>query len=166
MKTQITTDYNTLTFQAKREFDAPLSLVWRAYTEAKLLDQWWAPLPWKTETKLMDFRPGGKWMYDMVGPEGERHGAIQLFQEIEFEVYFSGIDAFADEDGKIIENMPVATWKNSFAVTEHGTTVIVEAVYPNKEALETVIQMGMDQGVAMAQDNLATLLSSLNTSEK
>ena len=30
-----------------REFDAPLEKVWKAWTEPKLLDQWWAPKPWK-----------------------------------------------------------------------------------------------------------------------
>lgn len=161
MNTQIKTDYENFTFQAKREFDAPVSLVWRAYTEKELLDQWWAPKPWKTETKSMDFRPEGKWEYDMVGPNGERHGGIQIFKEIVFEKYFSGIDAFADEQGNVNESMPVATWKNTFIPTENGTMVIVEAIYPNKEALEAVIKMGMDQGVSMAQDNLSELLNKI-----
>ncbi|NJL76808.1 MAG: hypothetical protein HC892_19110 [Saprospiraceae bacterium] len=82
MNTKIHIDFENFTFQAKREFDAPVSLVWRAYTEKALLDQWWAPKPWKTETKNIDFRPNGKWVYDMVGPDGERHGAIQIFKEI------------------------------------------------------------------------------------
>jgi len=161
VNTKINTDFEKFTFQAKREFDAPVSLVWRAFTEPELLDQWWAPKPWKTETKSMDFRPEGKWVYDMVGPEGERHGAIQIFEEIVFEKYFSGIDAFTDEKGNINESMPVATWKNTFVPTENGTMVIVVAVYPDKEALEIVIKMGMDKGVSMAHDNLAELLNTI-----
>lgn len=162
MKTEIKTDFENFTFQAKRAFDAPVSLVWKAYTEKALLDQWWAPKPWKTETKSIDFREGGKWIYDMVGPNGERHGAVQIFKEIVLEEYFSGIDAFLNEQGEINEEMPVASWKNSFLQTEHGTLVIVEATYPNKEALEFVIKMGMDKGVSMAHDNLAELLASIS----
>lgn len=161
MNTQINTDFEKFTFQAKREFLAPVSLVWRTYTEKELLDQWWAPKPWKTETKSMDFKPGGKWMYDMVGPKGERHGAAQIFKEIVFEKYFSGIDAFTDEQGNINETMPVANWKNTFLPTDNGTLVIVDAVYPNKEALEFVIKMGMDKGVSMAHDNLSELLNKI-----
>lgn len=161
MNTQIKTDLEKFTFQAKREFDAPLSLVWRTYTEKELLDQWWAPSPWKTETKSLDFRPEGKWVYDMVGPEGERHGAIQIFKEIVFEKYFSGIDAFLDEHGNINDAMPVAKWKNTFLQTHSGTLVIVDAIYPNKEALEFVIKMGMDKGVSAAHDNLAKLLNKI-----
>ena len=52
-----------------RHFDAPVDHVWRAWTEVDLLDQWWAPKPWKAETKTMDFRSGGSWLYAMIGPE-------------------------------------------------------------------------------------------------
>ena len=161
MSTKINTDFEKFTFQANREFNAPVSLVWRTYTEKDLLDQWWAPKPWKTETKSMDFKPDGKWIYDMVSPEGERHGAIQIFKEIVFEKYFSGIDAFIDEQGNINETMPVATWQNTFLQTENGTMVIVDATYPNKEALAFVIQMGMDIAVSAAPDNLTELLNKI-----
>ncbi|GIV37612.1 MAG: hypothetical protein KatS3mg032_1991 [Cyclobacteriaceae bacterium] len=161
MTTEIIVNPNTFTFQAKRIFHAPLALVWRAYTEPALLDQWWAPKPWKAETQSMDFTPGGKWIYDMVGPNGERHGAMQIFKEIVFEKYFSGIDAFVDEHGKINESMPVATWKNTFEAVGDQTLVTVYAQYPNKESLEFVIKMGMDKGVSMAHDNLSELLNKI-----
>jgi uncharacterized protein YndB with AHSA1/START domain len=161
MKTEIFTDFDKCTFQAKREFEASVSLVWKAYTEKELLDQWWAPKPWKTKTLSMDFRVGGKWVFDMINPQGERYGSIQIFKEIVFEKYFTGIDAFVDEQGNINESMPIATWKNTFLPTEKGTLVIVDATYPNKEALEFVIKMGMDKGVSMTHDNLAELLTSI-----
>ncbi|MDP4252983.1 MAG: SRPBCC domain-containing protein, partial [Bacteroidota bacterium] len=56
-----------------RAFDAPPDIVWRAWTESEILDQWWAPKPYRTETKTMDFREGGFWLYCMVGPQGDRH---------------------------------------------------------------------------------------------
>jgi uncharacterized protein YndB with AHSA1/START domain len=39
-----------------RAFDAPLEKVWKAWTTGGILDQWWAPKPYKAETKTMDFR--------------------------------------------------------------------------------------------------------------
>ena len=42
-----------------REFSAPVGKVWAAWTQQELLDQWWAPRPWKARTKSMDFREGG-----------------------------------------------------------------------------------------------------------
>ena len=49
-----------------REFAAPIANVWQAWTDSKLLDQWWAPRPFRAETKRMDFREGGQWLYAMV----------------------------------------------------------------------------------------------------
>lgn len=163
MKTEITTDLKQATFQAKREFNADISLVWRAWTEAELLNRWWAPAPWKCETKLMDFREGGKWIYEMVGPEGERHGAIQLYETIVKEDFFSGKDAFADEHGSINENLPVCKWKNTFVRTDKGTLVVSFAQYPNTEDLETVIKMGMAEGFTMTHKQLDKMLESLNS---
>ena len=161
MNTKITTDPDKRLFKAEREFAAAPALVWRCYTEAELLDQWWAPKPWKCETQSMDFTPGGKWIYDMVGPDGERHGAIQIFKEIVPVEYFNGTDAFTDEQGQINEDMPVASWENTFTPTENGTLVTITAVYPTREALETVLKMGMAEGVNMAQDGLRDLLEKL-----
>lgn len=161
MKTEIKINMENATFEARREYDAPVSLVWRAYTEAALLDQWWAPKPWKCETQSLEFKPGGKWIYDMVGPNGERHGAIQIINEIEFEKQFSGIDAFTDENGNINEDMPVASWQNSFIQTGNRTLVVTVAKYPNPDSLNAVLKMGMEQGLSMAQDGLDELLDSL-----
>ena len=48
---------NTLT--VVRAVAAPIDFVWAAWTEPELLDQWWAPKPYQTKTKSMDFREGG-----------------------------------------------------------------------------------------------------------
>src|SRR5215207_4001167 len=81
-----------------REFDAPVARVWKAWTEAQLLDQWWAPKPWKAVTTSMDFREGGSWRYFMQGPEGERHYCLVEYYTIQHEKSFTGKDAFADEN--------------------------------------------------------------------
>lgn len=161
MKTDITTDKAKGIFQAKRILNADVSLAWRAFTEPELLDQWWAPKPWKCETKSMDFKPEGKWVYDMVGPKGERHGAVQIFKEIVFEKYFSGVDAFTDEEGNINEEMPVAQWKTTFTPVANGTQILMETKYPDTESLETVLKMGMAEGIASAQENLDEVLEGM-----
>ena len=161
MKTEVTKDLENGVLKVSREFAADVSLVWKAWTQADLLDQWWAPRPWRTETKSMEFKPGGRWVYEMVGPSGERHGAVQIYSEIKKEDFFSGKDAFADSDGKINESLPVADWKNTFKRTPNGTLVITVAKYPSTEALQTVLNMGMEEGLTMAQGNLDELLMHL-----
>ncbi|HYG14458.1 MAG TPA: SRPBCC domain-containing protein, partial [Bacteroidia bacterium] len=77
MKNNLLMDFNVDKANRKikvtREFAAPLSQVWEAWTNSQVLDQWWAPKPWKAKTKTMNFTEGGYWLYAMVGPEGEEH---------------------------------------------------------------------------------------------
>ncbi len=161
MSTEVIKDLTNGILQVSREFEAGLPLVWRAWTEPELLDQWWAPKPWRCETISMDFRPGGKWIYAMVGPEGERHAGVQIYSEIQREAWFKGKDAFGDEQGNINEDLPVAVWENTFTSTPKGTLVKTTAKYPNPEALQTVLDMGMEEGLKMAQNNLDELLKQL-----
>ncbi len=63
MKTTFTKDVANNKMFITREFAGTVEDVWKAWTDPKLLDQWWAPKPWKAETKSMDFREGGRWVY-------------------------------------------------------------------------------------------------------
>lgn len=55
----------------ERVFDAPRDRVWRAWTDAAHLRQWWAPRPWETVDAVVEPRPGGRFFTHMRGPEGE-----------------------------------------------------------------------------------------------
>ena len=82
-----------------RNFDATPEQVWRAWTESELLDQWWAPKPWKANTKLMEFTEGGMWLYCMAGPNGEKHYSLVSYKTIDPEKAFTAKDNFCNEDG-------------------------------------------------------------------
>lgn len=147
---------NTIT--VKREFDAELSLVWDAYTKKEILDQWWAPKPWKTKTKTMDFREGGHWQYAMVGPNGEEHWCWAEYQNIIAQKSFTGLDAFADVNGNVNKDLPQSKWEISF--TAKGPVTLVETLitYPDLAQLEATINMGFKEGLTMAMTNLDALL--------
>ena len=106
-KTNITKDFKEKSVVLVREFEAPLADVWRAFTESKLLDQWWGPAPWRAETKSQDFRPGGFWLYAMVGPEDQRHWARMNYISINHHKSFEIEDAFCDEKGIVNAELPV-----------------------------------------------------------
>lgn len=61
------------TVEVKKEFDVSLELLWNAWTTSELLDKWWAPRPYVTKTKSMEFKKGGTWLYAMVSPANEIH---------------------------------------------------------------------------------------------
>ncbi|WP_020531174.1 SRPBCC family protein [Flexithrix dorotheae] len=158
--TKFTANKNVLT--VTRTFQAPVNLVWRAWTEADLLDQWWAPKPWKSQTKSMNFKTGGQRLYAMVGPEGEEHWGLTTYNQIQTGHSFTGEDAFCDKEGIVNNSLPVAQFDNQFLDEAANTTVIVTTKYASEEHLQQVIQMGMKEGLSMAYDNLDGVLKNLS----
>ena len=142
-----------------REFAAPLSKVWAAWTQSELLDQWWAPKPWKAITKKMEFKEGGDWLYVMAGPEGEEHWCRADFKSVSPMKSFEGIDAFCDPQGKINADFPVVHWYLNFSEAKNKTTVSVEIAFDSLTDLEKYIEMGFKEGFTMALGNLDELFA-------
>lgn len=138
----------------ERSFDAPLDLVWAAWTEAGILDQWWAPKPFTNHTKSLDFKEGGRWHYFMESPEGERHFCLFDYDKIQPGESYSGSDAFCDENQKILTNMPSTHWHNSFAPKEDQTIVNCQLTFKTFDDLEGIIKMGFKEGFTMGMENL------------
>ena len=158
---EFTIDKETNTVNVKREFDATLVLVWEAWTNPEILDEWWAPKPWKTETVSMNFREGGTWLYYMKGPEGERHYCKNDYQTIDIQKSFFGMDAFCDENGITNDDFPRTLWKNTFTQSDETTTVNIVAKYNSLEDLEKIIAMGFKEGFTMALGNLDNYFAAL-----
>ncbi len=78
----MTVDKAAKTVVVNKEFAAAQALVWDAFTTAELLDQWWAPKPYTSKTKHMDFRVGGRRFYAMVSPEGQENWQLQSYTSI------------------------------------------------------------------------------------
>ncbi|QDK81222.1 SRPBCC domain-containing protein [Spirosoma sp. KCTC 42546] len=154
-----TVDKTTKTVTFSREFDADLSLVWDAYTKQEILDQWWAPKPWTSKTKFMDFEVGGRRFYAMVSPEGEEHWAIQKYTSISPKTNFKLLNAFADKDEN--PELPGSEWDLTFSEHNGKTTVHISIYNESLARLEKMIEMGFKEGTAMTMKNLEELLVTL-----
>ena len=158
-ETIFTKDLTSKKIRVTREFDAPVEQVWKAWTESELLDQWWAPKPWKANTVSMDFRNGGSWLYYMEGPDGTRHYCRADYKSINTTKSYEGLDAFCDEEGNINTEFPRMNWKVEFSKSNTGTKVDVEITFTSVEDLEKIIEMGFKEGFAAAHTNLDELLA-------
>lgn len=138
----------------ERSFDAPVDLVWAAWTEADILDQWWAPKPYKAVTKSSNFTEGGQWHYYMLSPAGEKHWCIFDFEVIKPLEFFSGIDAFCDENAVVNNTKPRVEWENGFAANENQTIVNIQLKFSTLEDLQTIIEMGFKEGFTAGLENL------------
>lgn len=153
-------DKENSTVTVKREFAAPVSDVWAAWTESELLDRWWAPKPWKSRTKSMDFKVGGRRIYAMVGPAGEEHWALADYKSITPTSNFKFLDAFCDSDGNINKDLPRSDWNVDFGESGGSTIVDVAIRHENLSDLETIIEMGFEEGFTIALEGLDEILAS------
>lgn len=146
----------------KREFAANRQLVWDCYTKSELLNQWFAPKPFTTKTKSMDFSEGGHWVYAMVDPEGTEYWGRTDYTKIQPIDFYHSLDAFCDADGNINPDMPRAEWVVTF--TDFNSNAMVETIvtYKSLADLETVIQMGMEEGLKSTLEKLDDFLLELN----
>lgn len=158
-KTVFTKDKKNARLTVERVFSAARERVWTALTDAATLDLWWAPAPWKTETMTMDFRVGGHWHYAMHGPDGERHYGRMDYLEIEPGLRYKAEDVFADAAGKPNESLPKQLFDTTLVDEVDGTRVVIVIDYASLEDLEKIIEMGMQEGFSMAQDQLEALLA-------
>lgn len=151
-------DFDSNTVYVMKIYDAEVSKVWDYFTKAELLDQWWAPKPWKCETAKQDFTEGGIWLYSMVGPEGERHYAQVKYGEIMEHRSFDGVDAFCDENGNVNPDFPEVKWLFGFTGVEEGTKVTVNIHFPTTEAMNKLIEMGFEEGFKTGLNQLEEII--------
>ncbi|QEH41819.1 SRPBCC domain-containing protein [Chitinophaga sp. XS-30] len=150
---------NTITM--KREFMADRQLVWDCYTKSELLDQWFAPAPLTTKTSSMDFREGGHWLYAMVEPDGKEYWGRMDYLEIRPIDGYRGLDGFCDNNGVLNPELPQAKWDTTFSDFDENTIVHMIVTYDSLADLETVINMGMQEGMILTLQKLDDLLSRL-----
>jgi uncharacterized protein YndB with AHSA1/START domain len=154
-----TVDKATKTVVVTREFAADLPLVWDAFTKQEILDQWWAPKPWASKTKYMDFKVGGRRFYAMVSPEGMERWQVQKYTSISPKTNFKFLSAFADKDENL--ELPGSDWDLTFSEDSGTTTVRVSIYNDSLERLEKMIEMGFKEGFTMTLNYLENLLATL-----
>jgi uncharacterized protein YndB with AHSA1/START domain len=142
-----------------KEFDAPRDLVWDAYTKPELLDQWWAPKPFASRTKVMEFREGGRRFYAMVSPEGQERWAVQEYKSITPKTNFKFFNTFADENEN--RELPGSDWDLNF-IEQNGKTKVSISIYNESlERLERMVKTGFVEGTEAQFKNLEDLLANI-----
>ncbi|WP_433774244.1 SRPBCC family protein [Bacillus wiedmannii] len=152
----------------ERVFDAPRDLVFSMFKEPEHLKHWWGPKGWEMPSCTVDFRPEGVWHYCMkcvdqnlgqfFGMESWGKGVYKESIEPEKIVY---TDYFSDAEGNVNDSMPSTEMTLEFIDLGGKTKLINRAEYVNEEALKTVMDMGMLQGITETWDRLNERLESL-----
>lgn len=151
-KMQVETTDRELIFT--RVFNAPRDLVFETFTDCEHLKNWWGPRQWPLATCEMDFREGGSWSYCMKGPEGQLACGKAVYQQIRRPELIVYEDYFVDEKGNVNDELPKGLVTMEFAPHEGKTKVTGRTRYADAADLQTVLEMGVVEGMTETLDRL------------
>ncbi|KFN11963.1 MAG: SRPBCC domain-containing protein [Paenibacillus macerans] len=150
----------------ERVFNAPRELVFSMFKEAEHLKHWWGPRGWEVTVCNIDFRPGGVWHYCMKcmdRNQGEFYGMESwgkgVYKEIDEPDRFVYTDYFSDAEGNVNEELPATVVAMEFIDLGGRTKLVSRSEYVSAEALKTVMDMGMLQGITETWDRLEERLN-------
>ena len=155
----------------ERTIDAPIDLVWQAYTDPQHLKKWFAPRPYEISELELDLRPGGIFRIRMVGPDGfdTGHGTPGCVLEVIEGEKLAWTSALGpgyrpNEAGEGCESFPM-TAVITFADAGDGRTAYkAVALHKNLADKETHEKMGFHDGWGTTATQLEELAKELRVS--
>lgn len=130
----------TMTITA--ELDAPVERVWQLWADPRQVERWWGPPGVPLAVLEHDLRPGGTVAYVVTGPDGDRMAgswhvqAVDAPHGLEFALHGPGIP-------------PVAT-RVRLEARPGGTRMTIRTTFPSDGAMDQLLAMGVDRGLATA----------------
>jgi uncharacterized protein YndB with AHSA1/START domain len=134
-----TTSGQTRDLVVTRVFDAPVDLVWQAWTDPERVMRWWGPAGFTTPVARMDVREGGTSLVCMRSPAGQDLYNTWTYREIVPRQRLEFVQHFADKDGKRVD--PAALGLPPEIPQEVRHVVTFQAVDDNKTSM-TVTEFG------------------------
>ena len=124
-----------------RDFNAPRDLVFRLWTDAEHISNWWGPNGFTTTTYRMDVRPGGLWRFTMHGPDGTDYANSIVYREI-VEPEYMTYDHYAGDETAPPHFHATVT----FTSTEGKTRVTLNLLFPSEEEFNIARAHGAIEG--------------------
>jgi uncharacterized protein YndB with AHSA1/START domain len=155
-----TKDPQTLTLTLVAEFAATPERVWEVWEDPRKLERWWGPPAWPATFTRHDFEVGGESRYHMTGPGGETHGGYWQMRRIDKPRRIEFANGLAGADGEPDPSMPPMSGYVTFEQVNTKTRMTVVTQFLDTAQMETMLQMGMQEGMALAIGQIDSLVSS------
>jgi uncharacterized protein YndB with AHSA1/START domain len=158
--TDVRKDTTDLTMTVASEWDAPIGRVWQLWADPRKLERWWGPPTFPATVVEHDLKPGGKVSYFMTGPEGEQHHGYWNVVAVDEPKRLDLRDGFADADGNANDELPATQFTVTFIeLPNSATRMVIESRFPSREAMEQMIEMGMEEGMSAAIGQITDILA-------
>jgi len=158
--TDIVKDLDSRTITITADFAAPVERVWGVYADPRQLEQVFGPPGFPATFVDHRLEPGGRVTYFMTSPEGEKYYGYWDVATVEEPHRFTFADGFAlDETFAPDPDLPVSQNSYAFTSTGTGTRAVYTTTYATAEALQQVLDMGVEEGARASIDQLDAFLS-------
>ena len=148
-------DKKNRTITIHKTFNAPIKLVWEAWTQPEHIAEWWSPKGIKTKVIEHEFQVGGKWKYIMPMPNGKEFTAEGEYIEItEFEKIVSSANFRPMTEGVKIESL--------FKANGNKTDFTFNVIHPTEAYKIQQEKMGIMNGWGSVFERLDNLLKQFN----
>jgi uncharacterized protein YndB with AHSA1/START domain len=152
-KTKINAEAGKQELMITREFDLPLELLFKAYAEAEIVEQWMGTKVLKLENKKH-----GSYQFETTDPKGNKHG-------------FSGTIHEFIPDRKItrtfeMENTPFGVQLEFLEfekLTDNTSRLNMHVIYRSVAVRDQILQLPFAQGINMAHDRLQDIVRKLKS---
>lgn len=141
------------------EFAASAERLWQIWADPRQLERWWGPVTHPATVTTHDLTPGGIVNYYMTGPDGERFPGGWEILEVNPPHGFTARDFFADANGHKVESAPVSTMCVEITEADGTSRMVITSTFSSAEDLQTVADMGMEEGIRSAAGQIDTLLA-------
>ncbi|MGJ6979986.1 SRPBCC family protein [Aestuariimicrobium soli] len=157
--TDFATDPETRTITITAEFAAPVERVWQLYADPRQLEQVFGPPTYPATFVQHELVVGSQTHYYMTSPEGEKYPGLWTITAVDEPRSFSFEDSFADESFVANTDLPTSTNTYAFEPSDAGTRAVFTSTFASAEALQQVIDMGVEEGSIGAINQIDAFLA-------
>ncbi len=161
---KVTTKNRGRTLLLERSFQTSQAALYKAYTEAELIKQWWGPHGWQLDYSTLEAVPGGTWHYCLkcVDESKEYFGKSSwgkaVFKTIEDKKIIQYEEYYSNEAGELISRMMSLLITVRFVEEKGKVKLVNEIDFKDKASLQKILNMGLVISLNEGWDKLDQLL--------
>ena len=147
--------YGEGTVEIVRMFHAPRALVWQAWTDPKMMAQWFGPKYFTNPVCELDVRPGGRLRIVMRGPDGNDYPCMGVFREIVRLERLVFSNNAVDKDGNLLlEGLTTVTFVEQGSKTKMTLHTHAVGLVPIAKQMLAGMKAGWTQSIDKLEEIL------------
>ena len=150
---KVVADPGTHEIAITRSFDAPRELVFKAFTDADAVRQWWGLNGTETIVDQLEARPGGRWRFVQRDGDGNEFGFHGVYHDLRAPERIVYTFEFEGMPGHVL--LETLVFEDQDGRTQMTDTSVFQSVADR----DGMLQSGMESGAAESMDRLDEYLA-------